>query len=36
MFMWRWPGQGAAPTISDRNASEAASPWRTQFSPPSS
>ena len=31
-----WPGQAAAPTISDRNASEAASPCRILFSPPSS
>ena len=30
MFMWRMPGQGAAPTISDKKASAAASPWRTR------
>jgi len=30
------PGHGAAPTISDRKASDAGSPCSTQFSPPSS
>ena len=31
-----WPGQGAAPRTSTRKASEAASPCRMLFSPPSS
>ena len=30
------PGQAAAPTISDKNASDAGSPCRMLFSPPSS
>ena len=33
--MWR-AAIGAPPTISERNVSDAASPWSTQFSPPSS
>ena len=32
----QWPGQGCAPTISDRNASEAGSPCKMLLSPPSS
>ena len=36
MFQWRWPGQGAAPGMSDKKASDAASPCSRQFSPPSS
>jgi len=35
-FMWRWPGQGCAPSTSVRNASDALSPWKMAFSPPSS
>ena len=36
IFIWRWPGQGCAPSTSDRNASDALSPCRIEFSPPSS
>ena len=36
ILAWRWPGQGCAPSTSDRNASEARSPCRILFSPPSS
>ena len=36
ILAWRWPGQGCAPSTSDRNASEARSPCRMLFSPPSS
>jgi hypothetical protein len=35
-FMCRWPGQGWAPSTSERKASEVASPCRIQRSPPSS
>ena len=36
ILAWRWPGQGCAPSTSDRKASEARSPSRILFSPPSS
>jgi hypothetical protein len=32
----RWPGQGRAPKTSARQASEYASPCRSEYSPPSS
>ena len=35
-FMCRWPGQGCAPSTSERNASEVGSPCRILRSPPSS
>ena len=35
MLMWR-AGNGTAETISERNVSDAGSPWSTEFSPPSS
>src|SRR3954468_13559900 len=36
ILAWRWPGQGCAPSTSDRNASEAGSPCRMLFLLPSS
>src|SRR6201995_6016548 len=36
ILAWSCPGQGCAPSTSDKNASEARSPCRMLFSPPSS